>query len=287
MSGIELSVPEPGSNAHVARGAGLVGRLRHVVEVYVDLATLIGLIGCLSVIGAAIVIGPNAIIFVNLPGLLIVLGGTFMATLIKFPLAATFGGFKVAVKAFFHKSEKPDDLIKSGIELANIARKGGLLALEDKKVNNDFLQQGIQLCVDGHDPQLVRRLLVNDINLTIERHDEGQAIFKAIADVAPAMGMIGTLVGLVQMLSNMDDPKKIGPAMAVALLTTLYGAIIANTIAIPIAEKLARRSKEERSNKSLILETVAAIQEGLNPHVMEDLLKTYLPVGQRKPKKAA
>lgn len=231
--------------------------------------------------------GPNALIFVNMPGLVIVLGGTFMATLVKFPLATTLGAFKVAVKAFFHKAETPDDLIKNGVELANIARKGGLLALEDAKVGNDFLRQGIQLCVDGHDSQLVRRLLVKDINLTIERHDEGQAIFKAIADVAPAMGMIGTLVGLVQMLSNMDDPKKIGPAMAVALLTTLYGAVIANAIAIPIAAKLAHRSKEERTNKSLILETVAAIQEGLNPHVMEDLLKTYLPVSQRKIKKAA
>ncbi len=252
-----------------------------------DVATLIGLIGCLSIIGAAIVIGPNALIFVNVPGLLIVLGGTFMATLVKFPLATTLGAFKVAVKAFFHKSEKPDELIKTGVELAGIARKGGLLALEDTKVNNDFLRQGIQLCVDGHDPKLVRRLLVKDINLTIERHDEGQAIFRAIADVAPAMGMIGTLVGLVQMLSNMDDPKKIGPAMAVALLTTLYGAVIANAIAIPIAAKLAHRSKEERTNRSLILETIASIQEGLNPHVMEDLLKTYLPGSQRKPKKAA
>ncbi len=252
-----------------------------------DPATLIGLIGCLSIISAAVLMGPNALIFVNLPGLFIVLGGTFMATLVKFPLATTLGAFKVAVKAFFHKSEKPDELIKNGVELANIARKGGLLALEDANVSNDFLRQGIQLCVDGHDPQLVRRLLAKDINLTIERHDEGQAIFKAIADVAPAMGMIGTLVGLVQMLSNMDDPKKIGPAMAVALLTTLYGAVIANAIAIPIAAKLAHRSKEERTNKSLILETVGAIQEGLNPHVMEDLLKTYLPVSQRNAKKAA
>jgi len=141
--------------------------------------------------------------------------------------------------------------------------------------------------VDGHEPALVRRMLSKDINLTIERHDVGQRIFKAIGDVAPAMGMIGTLVGLVQMLSNMDDPKMIGPAMATALLTTLYGAMIANILALPIADKLAHRSREERMNKSLILETVSAIQEGLNPRVMEDMLKAYLPGNKRKEAKQA
>ena len=247
-----------------------------------DLATLIGIVGSFIIIMGAILLGPNAVIFFNIPGLLIVIGGTFTATLIKFSLSHTLGAFKVALKAFFHKPESPSALIEEGIELASIARKGGLLALEDKEVRNEFLQQGIQLCVDGHDPQLVRRMLSKDINQAIDRHDEGQAIFKAIGDVAPAMGMIGTLVGLVQMLSNMDDPKKIGPAMAVALLTTLYGAVIANAVALPIADKLAHRSREERNNKSLILEAISAIQEGLNPRVMEDLLKTYLPGSKRK-----
>jgi len=247
-----------------------------------DLATLIGLMGSLVIIAGAIVIGPNAIIFFNIPGLLIVLGGTFTATLIKFPLSHTLGAFKVALKAFVHKSETPPELIGEAVELAAVARKEGLLGLEDQQVKNEFLQQGLQLCVDGHQPDLIRRMLTKDINLTIMRHDEGQAIFKAIGDVAPAMGMIGTLVGLVQMLSNMDDPKKIGPAMAVALLTTLYGAVIANAIALPIADKLAHRSREESNNKSLILEAISAIQEGLNPRVMEDMLKAYLPGTQRK-----
>ncbi len=116
---------------------------------------------------------------------------------------------------------------------------------------------------------------------TIERHENGVGIFKAIGASAPAMGMIGTLIGLVQMLSSMDDPKSIGPAMAVALLTTLYGAVIANAFALPIADKLSFRSAEERINKSLILETVAGIQEGLNPKVLKALLKTYLPSSQR------
>ena len=246
-----------------------------------DLATLVGLLGAFGIIIAAILFGGSAIIFVNIPSLLIVGGGTMFAVVMKFPLKHFFSAFKVAMKAFFSKPEDPVKLIEEGVLLANIARKEGVLGLEGQDIENEFLQRGIQLCVDGHEPDFVRTMLGKDINLTIERHERGQAIFKAIGDVAPAMGMIGTLIGLVQMLSAMDDPKAIGPAMAVALLTTLYGAIIANAFALPIADKLAHRSQEERLNKGLILETISSIQEGLNPRVMEELLKTYLPASQR------
>jgi chemotaxis protein MotA len=248
----------------------------------VDLATLIGLVGALGIIVAAIVIGGSALIFLNVPSLLIVGVGTIMVVLMKFPLAHFLSAFKIAMKAFLHKSEDPQQLIREGVELANIARKEGVLGLEGQEIDNPFLKRGIQLCVDGHEPEFVHQMLTKDVNLTIERHDKGQAIFKAIGDVAPAMGMIGTLIGLVQMLSAMDDPKAIGPAMAVALLTTLYGAVIANAFAMPIADKLAHRSSEERLNKTLILEAINAIQEGINPRVMEELLKTYLPVSQRE-----
>ncbi|MGD8673807.1 MAG: flagellar motor protein PomA [Thiogranum sp.] len=246
-----------------------------------DLATLVGLLGAFGIIIAAIVVGGSAIIFVNPPSLLIVVGGTLFAVLMKFPMGHFFSAFKVAAKAFFNKPEDAVKLIEEGVELANIARKEGVLGLEGRDIDNEFLQRGIQLSVDGHEPEFVRAMLGKDINLTIDRHERGQAIFKAIGDVAPAMGMIGTLIGLVQMLSAMDDPKAIGPAMAVALLTTLYGAVIANAFALPIADKLAHRSQEERLNKALILETINAIQEGLNPRVMEELLKTYLPTGKR------
>ena len=249
-----------------------------------DLATLIGLLGAMGVIVGAIVSGGDFALFINPPSLLIVFGGTVAASLMKFPVAHFFSAFKVAMKAFLHKTEKATDLIEEAMELANAARKNGLLALENIEINNEFLKKGIQLCVDGHDAEFVRRMLSNDINRTIERHDLGQKIFKAIGDVAPAMGMIGTLIGLVQMLSNMDDPKSIGPAMAVALLTTLYGAVVANAFALPLADKLAFRSSEERTNKTLILETISGIQEGLNPRVLETLLKTYLPGGQREDK---
>ncbi len=246
-----------------------------------DLATLIGLVGALGIITTAIIIGGSALIFLNVPSLLIVGLGTVMVVLMKFPLAHFFSAFKIAMKAFMHKPEDPQSLIREGVELANIARKEGVLGLEGREISNPFLERGIQLCVDGHEPEFVRQMLNKDVNLTIERHERGQAIFRAIGDVAPAMGMIGTLIGLVQMLTNMDDPKAIGPAMAVALLTTLYGAVIANAFAIPIADKLALRSNEERLNKALILEAINAIQEGINPRVMEELLKTYLPVGER------
>jgi len=246
-----------------------------------DIATLVGLLGAFGIIIAAILFGGSAIIFVNIPSLLIVGGGTMFAVVMKFPLKHFFSAFKVAMKAFFSKPEDPVKLIEEGVLLANIARKEGVLGLEGQDIENEFLERGIQLCVDGHEPDFVRTMLGKDINLTIERHERGQAIFKAIGDVAPAMGMIGTLIGLVQMLSAMDDPKAIGPAMAVALLTTLYGAIIANAFALPIADKLAHRSQEERLNKGLILETISSIQEGLNPRVMEELLKTYLPASQR------
>ena len=247
-----------------------------------DLATLLGLIGAFSVIIGAITVGGGTVEqFLNPPSLLMVTGGTVAATLIKFPISNFFGSFKVALKAFLHKAENPGQLIDEAMELANVVRTSGLLALEGKQVRNQFLQKGISLCVDGHEPEFVRRMLTKDINQTIERHETGRGIFKAIGDVAPAMGMIGTLVGLVQMLSSMDDPKQIGPAMAIALLTTLYGAIIANAFALPIADKLAFRSSEERINRSLILETISGIQEGLNPRVLETLLKTYLPGSQQ------
>jgi chemotaxis protein MotA len=156
------------------------------------------------------------------------------------------------------------------------------LALEEAEITNPFMQKGVDMLVDGHDADVVRATLQKDINLTTERHETGSGMLMALADVAPAMGMIGTLIGLVAMLSNMDDPKSIGPAMAVALLTTLYGAFLANVIAIPLASKLKLRTEEERMNQELVLDAVLGIQDGQNPRVIEGLLKNYLAEGKRK-----
>lgn len=246
-----------------------------------DLATLLGLIITFGFIVGAILAGGSILLFVNVPSLLIVIGGSVSVVLMQFTLGQFFGAFKVAMKAFFHKSVDAAELIEQAGVLANVARKEGMMALESQEIDNPFLNKGIQLCVDGHPPDLVRKMLSKDISLTIQRHELGQKIFKALGDIAPAMGMIGTLIGLVQMLANMDDPKSIGPAMAVALLTTLYGAIIANAFALPLADKLELRSQEEKTNRTLILETISGIQEGMNPRVLEELLKAFLPEAQR------
>lgn len=246
-----------------------------------DIATLLGIIGAIGCIVAAILMGGEIGMFINPPSIMIVFAGSFAVVLMKFPVSNMLGAFGVAVKAFVYKSQSPTEIIEQSIELANVARKEGLLGLESVEVENEFLAKGIQMVVDGNSPELVSKILTKEISLSIERNETGLSIFKALGDVAPAMGMIGTLIGLVQMMSNMSDPKAIGPAMAVALLTTLYGAVIANVFALPIADKLAHRSNEERLNKSMILESISAIQEGLNPRMIEGLLNVYLPDSQK------
>ena len=242
-----------------------------------DIATLFGLLGGVVIIVAAVSSGSDLFIFLNVPGALIVLGGTAAATLIKFPLDRCVNAFQVAYQAFRKELEATEDLIRRIHELAYVARKRGILALDDEEVDNDFFQKGIQLAVDGHSPEFVRKVLTEDMRLSVERHDQGQRIFRAVGESAPAFGMIGTLIGLVQMLVNLDDPDSIGPAMAVALLTTLYGALIANLVALPIADKLELRGQEEALNKQLIIEGLAAIQDATNPRVIDEILEAYLP----------
>ncbi|OZG71971.1 flagellar motor protein PomA [Hahella sp. CCB-MM4] len=247
-----------------------------------DLATLLGLLGGLAIVAMAMLLGGSIAMFVDVPSILIVFVGTILVALMKFSLGQFLGAGKVATKAFMFKLDKPEELIESVVELADAARKGGLLSLEGKEIPNQFLAKGIQLLIDGHDADVVRSLMSKDKNLAVERHSQGAAVFGAMGDVAPAMGMIGTLVGLVAMLSNMDDPKSIGPAMAVALLTTLYGAMLANMVAIPIADKLKLRMSEEERIKSMVIDALLAIQAGQNPRVIETMLRTYLPEGKRQ-----
>ncbi len=247
-----------------------------------DIATLVGIIGASLVIMGSIVLGGDSSTFINIPSLVLVIGGTFMVTLMRVSLKQFIGAFKVGLKAFSHKPSNSRDLIEEAVEIAKIARKEGMLALEKKEITHPFLQTGINLCIDGHPPEVVQEMLAKDINLTIERHDLGVKMFKSIGDAAPAMGMIGTLIGLVQMLANMEDPKSIGPAMAVALLTTLYGAVIANAFALPLSEKLKLISNEERFHKHLVLESISSIQAGLNPRLMEQLLLNFLPSSKRQ-----
>ncbi len=247
-----------------------------------DLATLIGMVAGIGIMLAAILLGPSAGMFVNAPSLLIVFGGTFGVVMMKFSMGQFFGSIKVAMKAFLNKAEKPELLIEELLELAELSRKEGLLALEGKEVNNAFMQKGVQMMVDGHGPDVVRSVLSKEMNQAVERHNKGQDVFKGMGDYAPAMGMIGTLIGLVQMLANMSDPASIGPAMAVALLTTLYGAMIANLFALPIADKLGVTSEAERLSQSLIIDGLSGIQAGHNPRVIQEMLGAYLPGSKRK-----
>ena len=247
----------------------------------VDLATLVGLVGAFTIVIAAMATGGNVLIFINLPSILVVFGGTLFAILMKYPMGEFLGAFKVAGKSFKFSLSPPEEIIVEVVDIADTARKGGLLSLEGKEVSNDFLQQGITLLVDGHDPEVVKGMLTKDMKEAMGRHMQGAGLWQQVGDVAPAMGMIGTLVGLVQMLSNMDDPKSIGPAMAVALLTTLYGAMIANMIALPIADKCKTRANEEARVKSMIIDALVAIQAGQNPRVIQSLLKAYLAEGKR------
>ncbi|MFT4807512.1 MAG: chemotaxis protein MotA [Arenicella sp.] len=246
-----------------------------------DLATIIGILGAIGFVVIAMVQGGDIAMFINVPSILIVFGGSVFVVLSQFTLGQFFGAGKIAGKAFMFKIETPESQIEKIVEMADAARKGGFLALEEAEIENSFMQKGVDMLVDGHDVEVVRATLSKDIYMTTERHDFGKSIFKGLGDVAPAMGMIGTLVGLVAMLSNMDDPKSIGPAMAVALLTTLYGAMLANLVCIPISIKLGHRADEEKLNQSLVLDGIIGIADGQNPRVIEGILKNYLAANKR------
>jgi len=247
----------------------------------VDLATLIGIIGALALIIVTMLMSGDLGMFVNIPSVVIVIGGSIFAVMAKVGLGQFLGAVKVAGKSFKPSLPDVNDLIEEIVGLADEARKGGLLSLEGKEVSSDFLQRGIQLLVDGHDPDVVKTMLSKDKNQAVERHTVGSSIFMSLAEMAPAMGMIGTLIGLVAMLANMDDPKSIGPAMAVALLTTLYGAIVANAICAPMGDKLKLRAAEEAVTKAIVIDALLAIQAGQNPRVIDSMLRAYLPESKR------
>lgn len=247
-----------------------------------DFATLIGLVGAILLIASAVILGVSPEVFINPPSVLIVVGGSLLVVLSKFSFTQFFGAFKVAARAFKFKLPETRSSIDELVEVAQIARKEGVLGLEDREVSSPFLAQGIQMLVDGQGASTIKGLLDKERLMTLDHNRSGAKVFTALADVAPAMGMIGTLIGLVQMLSNMEDPKSIGPAMAVALLTTLYGAMIATMIASPIADKLSLRMTEEARLQSLYTDALVAIQEGTNPRIIEQMLSSYLPPEQRE-----
>ncbi|AOY89385.1 flagellar motor protein PomA [Marinobacter salinus] len=247
-----------------------------------DILTLVGLIAGVLIVGLAMLANASLLTFLNLPGLAIVLGGTFAVTLIKFRMASVMNAFRLAFSAgFTDRMPKPTELIREAGVLAMVVRKEGVLGLENHNTENSFLQKAINLCVDGHPPELVEEALAQEAQQTAERYEVAERVFRGIGDSAPAIGMLGTLVGLVQMLNTLDDPASIGPAMAIALLTTLYGAFIAQLIALPLADKLQLKAEDEARNQVLITTSIKNIMRGENPRVMTELLSSFVHPDQR------
>lgn len=250
-----------------------------------DLGTLGGIVAGLALIIWAIIQGGSPIgSFFEAGSIIIVFGGTFAATFVSFPMNKVLGIGKIMSKAINNTQNNAGDIIKKVIDLANVARREGLLALEEAvdQVNDDFLKKGVMLIVDGTDPELVKSILETELSYIMGRHGEGKKLFDVLGSLAPAFGMIGTLVGLVAMLQNLDDPAAIGPAMAVALLTTFYGSVLANLIFIPIATKLSIKSDEEILVREIMIEGLLSIQAGENPRIIEEKLKAFLSPGIRK-----
>lgn len=244
-----------------------------------DIATIIGLVSGFGLILWAIMGKADIGTFIDGGSVAIVVGGATSAALVSFPIKHLLGVAKVVKNCFFSKPRSTGNLITEMVKYAEIARRDGILALENvtKDIKDPFLVSGIQMAVDGTDPDLIETIMDTDLEAVESRHAEGKALFDNVGRFAPAFGMIGTLIGLVIMLKDMDDPSKIGPAMAVALLTTMYGAILANLIALPMAEKLGLRSREELLLKQIVIKGVMAIQAGDNPRIVEQKLRTFLP----------
>ncbi len=242
-----------------------------------DLATIIGMLGAIVMVTGAVSLGASPMIFLNPISLLIVVGGSLMVVLSQLQFSECRMALHAASRAFKRTLPDTASTIEEMIEVSKLARKRGLLALEDFEASSRYLKQGLQMLADGFAPEMVKEVLDRERLMTLDRNQAGSKAFTMLNEVAPAMGMIGTLIGLVQMLANMDDPSSIGPAMAVALLTTLYGVLIANVIAKPIAEKLEARMHQQEKLQALWTDALLAIQEGKNPRVVEQMLLAYLP----------
>ena len=248
-----------------------------------DFATIAGIIAGAVLVFVAIFLGGDFMLFVDVQSVLLVVGGAIAATMIRFPLSCVIPSLAVGAKvAFTQRRSVPREVIEEISQLADVVRRQGPLGLESVVVKNEFLAQGIQYIADGYEESFIRESLERERDLYLERLEDGQRMFKAIGDSAPAFGMIGTLVGLVQMLANMSDPSAIGPAMAVALLTTLYGALIANLVALPICDKLALKAKIEDLNQTLVVDGIMQIREGKSPQLIKEMLKAYIPEQHRE-----
>ena len=251
-----------------------------------DIATIVGLLLGFGLIFTSIAIGGGSGLsaFVDVPSIMITVGGSFAALLINYPLNVCLKTVSVLKKCFLTKLPDPQQVIAQFKELAVVVRKDGMLALEKEleNINDEFMQRGLEIVISGAEESQIRQVLETELGAIEQRHITGKKIIESVGAAAPAFGMIGTLVGLVQMLQSLDDPSQIGGGMATALLTTLYGAIIANVACIPLAGKLETRSKDEISCRELMISGITSLAQGLAPRAVEDALVAYLSPKSRK-----
>jgi chemotaxis protein MotA len=248
-----------------------------------DIASLIGLLGAIAMIIGTMLAGGGIGPFYNLPSILTVFGGTFFTVMYTAPMPVFLGSFAAMAKVFLPPIKKQDEMIAKLAELAAVARKDGMMALEGQDVPDKFFEKGLQMLVDGADEKKLTKVLEAEIDAMKTRHEAIQGVIKAWIDLAPAMGMIGTLIGLVLMLGNMADPKAIGPAMAVALLTTLYGAFIANIMFAPMLTKMEFYTAYEVTYREIVIQGLQGIARGESPRNIQDILAANLsPKDQAK-----
>lgn len=250
-----------------------------------DFATVVGLISGIVMILSVILMEGHLPAYLNFHALLIVGGGVTATAFIMFDMKTVLGSFRVAFKAFREDTWNLDAIIEQMVGLSKFARTNGILSLEsvEKQIRNPFLRKGVQLAVDGNEEALIRFIMATDVGFTRERHALGQKVFRQMGAMAPAFGMVGTLIGLVDMLRSMEDPTQIGPAMSVALVCTLYGAVLANLVFLPMANKLEFRTKEEALAKQVIIEGIVSIMQGANPKVLKEKLEAFVPPSLRRP----
>ncbi len=254
------------------------------VRTKIDAATVIGISCGFAMIVAAIVLGGSPESFINPPSVLIVIGGTFAITTACFSLADIANTFKIVSKTVFQSAREPDEAAMQVLQIAEIARKKGVLTLQNimgSTESEPFLNKGLLMVVDGTPGNEIESILQRDIQATAERHIQSTSVLRKMGEFAPAMGLIGTLIGLVQMLGNLDDPKTIGPSMAVALLTTFYGAVLANMVFLPLAAKLEKNSREEALLNSVYMMAATSIGNQENPRRLEMLINSILPPARR------
>ncbi|MBU1196018.1 MAG: MotA/TolQ/ExbB proton channel family protein [Proteobacteria bacterium] len=251
-----------------------------------DIASVIGVVSGMGFILGTILLGGSIMMFVNIPSILIVVGGTMASAMVAYPLSDFLSIFKITMKIFIFKLQPPEEIISSLVEISNKARKGGLLSIEGdiQNTKDPYLAQALQMTVDGVKTADIAAIMQKKMALTKKKLDVGANIFGSMGAYAPAFGMIGTLIGLVQMLAGLDDPSTIGPKMAVAMITTFYGAIMANLFFIPMGDKLTGRNEEEITNMNIVFEGIISIREGEHPKLMEDKLNIYLGDGGKTKK---